>query len=45
VNCGDSLIPLDRWFGTFHDGSKAGDAQMQARHAEKKARLKARATA
>jgi sterol desaturase/sphingolipid hydroxylase (fatty acid hydroxylase superfamily) len=45
VNYGDGLIPLDRWFGTFHDGSRQGEAQMEARHAAKKARLKARAQA
>ncbi len=36
---GDGLVPLDKWFGTWHDGSKAGDAQMQARFAAKKARM------
>ena len=41
VNYGDGLIPLDRWFGTFHDGSKDGEAQMNARYAAKKARLNA----
>ena len=39
VNYGDGLIPLDRWFGTFHDGSDAGDALMKARYQAKKARL------
>lgn len=38
---GDGLIPLDRWFGTWHDGTKDGDAQMQARFKAKKARLNA----
>ncbi len=42
VNYGDGLIPLDKWFGTFHDGSKEGDAQMTARYKKKKARLNAR---
>ena len=23
---GDGLIPLDRWFGTWHDGTREGDA-------------------
>ncbi|MDB5660277.1 MAG: fatty acid hydroxylase superfamily protein [Cypionkella sp.] len=41
---GEGLIPLDRWFGTWHDGSKAGDAQMQARFEKKKARLNAKTT-
>lgn len=39
VNYGDGLIPLDRWFGTFHDGTKEGEALMQARYARKKARM------
>jgi len=39
VNYGDGLIPLDRWFGTFHDGSPQAEAQMLARYAAKKARL------
>ena len=39
VNYGDGLIPLDKWFGTFHDGSKEGEERMNARYAAKKARL------
>lgn len=39
---GDGLIPLDKWFGTWHDGTKQGDALMQARFEKKKARLNAR---
>ena len=39
VNYADGLTPFDRWFGTWHDGSKAGDAMMQARFEAKKARL------
>ncbi len=38
---GDGLIPLDRWFGTWHDGSKEGDAAMQARFQKKRARMNA----
>ncbi|MFM2356480.1 MAG: hypothetical protein RLZZ528_2216 [Pseudomonadota bacterium] len=45
VNYGDGLIPFDRWFGTFHDGSKAGEARMNARYEAKKARMNARARA
>jgi sterol desaturase/sphingolipid hydroxylase (fatty acid hydroxylase superfamily) len=41
VNYGDALIPLDKWFGTWHDGSKEGDALMQARYEKKKARMNA----
>ena len=40
---GDGLIPLDKWFGSFHDGSKEGDARMQARFEKKKARMNAKA--
>ena len=39
---GDGLIPLDKWFGCWHDGSNDGDAQMQARLERKKAKLNAR---
>lgn len=41
VNYGDGLIPFDRWFGTFHDGSKEGEAMMQARFEKKRARVNA----
>ena len=40
---GDGLIPLDRWFGSWHDGSKEGEAQMNARFQKKKARMNAKA--
>lgn len=43
VNYGDGLIPFDRWFGTFHDGSKEGEARMEARYARKKAKVNAKA--
>ena len=36
VNYGDGLVPLDRLFGTWHDGTPEGEAAMRAR-------LKARA--
>ena len=39
VNYSDGLVPFDRWFGTFHDGSKEGEAQMEARFAAKRARM------
>jgi sterol desaturase/sphingolipid hydroxylase (fatty acid hydroxylase superfamily) len=41
VNYADGSIPLDRWFGTWHDGTKQGDAIMDARFKAKKARLNA----
>ena len=36
---GEGLIPLDKWFGTWHDGSKEGEARMNERYAKKVARL------
>jgi sterol desaturase/sphingolipid hydroxylase (fatty acid hydroxylase superfamily) len=39
VNYSDGLVPFDRLFGTFHDGSKEGDAAMQARFQRKKDRM------
>ena len=41
---GDGLIPLDRWFGTWHDGTKEGDAIMDARFKKKKERVNASAS-
>jgi sterol desaturase/sphingolipid hydroxylase (fatty acid hydroxylase superfamily) len=40
---GDGLIPLDKWFGYWHDGSKEAEAVMNARFQKKKARLNAKA--
>lgn len=31
VNYGDGLIPIDKWFGTFHDGTSGSQARMKAR--------------
>lgn len=31
VNYADGSIPLDKWFGTFHDGSAEGDKALKAR--------------
>ena len=42
---GDGLIPLDKWFGTWHDGSKEGEARMQGRFRTKRERLNARLAA
>lgn len=38
---GDGLIPLDKWFGTWHDGSPEAEARMEARFALKRARMNA----
>lgn len=37
---GDGLVPFDRVFGTYHDGSKESDARMKERFRAKKARMK-----
>lgn len=45
VNYGDGLIPMDKLFGTWHDGSAEGEARMKARLARRRERAKsARAT-
>ena len=36
-------IPLDKWFGTFHDGSPEAHERMQERYRAKKERIKAKA--
>ncbi len=45
VNYGDATIPLDKWFGTWHDGSPEGEARMQERYRKRKAKLAARKAA
>jgi sterol desaturase/sphingolipid hydroxylase (fatty acid hydroxylase superfamily) len=39
VNYGDGLIPFDRWFGSWHDGSKEGEASMNARIEKRRAKM------
>jgi sterol desaturase/sphingolipid hydroxylase (fatty acid hydroxylase superfamily) len=39
---GDGLVPIDKLFGTWHDGSKEADEQMKARFRTKKGRIKAK---
>jgi sterol desaturase/sphingolipid hydroxylase (fatty acid hydroxylase superfamily) len=34
VNYGDGLIPFDKWFGTWHDGTKEADDRMNDRMAK-----------
>ena len=41
VNYGDGLVPLDKVFGTWHDGTKEADEQMKARFRKKKERANA----
>ena len=31
VNCVDGMVPLDKWFGSFHHGKPEADATLQAR--------------
>jgi sterol desaturase/sphingolipid hydroxylase (fatty acid hydroxylase superfamily) len=40
---GDGLVPLDKWFGTWHDGSKEGQAQMEDRFPRRRERLNTKA--
>ena len=39
VNYADGATGIDRLFGTWHDGSKEGQAIMEARYAKKVARM------
>jgi len=34
VNYADGMVPLDKWFGSFHDGSPESDAAMKARRSK-----------
>jgi len=36
VNFGTEAVPLDKWFGSWHDGSPEAHARMMARRAEKR---------
>ena len=31
-NYGTTLVPMDRWFGSFHDGSPEAHAALRGRH-------------
>lgn len=43
VNYGaDGLVPLDKWLGYWHDGTKQADERMKERFRAKKARMRAR---
>jgi len=39
VNYADGALPLDKWMGTWHDGTKEGDTAMQERFRLRKKRL------
>lgn len=45
VNYADGAIPLDRWFGTWHDGSDAAAARMRARLAARSRKARGKTTA
>lgn len=38
VNYADGVIPLDRWFGSFHDGSPEADDRLKQRRRERSRR-------
>ena len=42
---GEGLVPLDKWFGTWHDGSKESDELMKERFKKKKEKLRAKQAA
>lgn len=42
VNYADGLIPFDKWFGTWHDGTREGQAAMDERWRRKMERENAR---
>jgi sterol desaturase/sphingolipid hydroxylase (fatty acid hydroxylase superfamily) len=42
VNYSDGSIPLDRWFGSFHDGSPEADERMETRLAARTAKAQSR---
>ena len=37
VNYSDGMVPLDRWFGSFHDGTPEADKAMTARRTRRSA--------
>ena len=39
--CDNGSVPLDVWFGSWHDGSADGERRMQERYAAKVARMNA----
>jgi sterol desaturase/sphingolipid hydroxylase (fatty acid hydroxylase superfamily) len=41
VNYGDGLVPFDKLFGTWHDGTAEAETRMNARFQQRKARANA----
>jgi sterol desaturase/sphingolipid hydroxylase (fatty acid hydroxylase superfamily) len=37
VNYSDGMVPLDRWFGSFHDGTPEAHEAMKARRMRRSA--------
>jgi sterol desaturase/sphingolipid hydroxylase (fatty acid hydroxylase superfamily) len=44
VNYADGMLPLDKWFGTWHDGTPDGDSRMKERFKQTKERRARRVT-
>ena len=42
VNYADGMLPIDKWIGTWHDGTKEGDRLMQERYKRKRDRMNAK---
>lgn len=40
--CDNGFLPWDKWFGTWHDGTREGDKKMRERYRAKTAKLKQR---
>lgn len=45
VNYADGGIPIDQWFGTWHDGTKEADERMKARLKERREKMVTKAGA
>lgn len=39
--CDNGVMPLDKWLGTWHDGSEEGERRMQERFRRKRERVNA----
>jgi sterol desaturase/sphingolipid hydroxylase (fatty acid hydroxylase superfamily) len=42
VNYAEGTVPLDKWFGTWHDGTREGDRLMNVGFEAKRARMNAK---
>ena len=41
VNYSDGMLPIDKWIGTWHDGTREGDRLMQERFRKKRDKMNA----